>query len=463
MHGRTRKWPAWTLLFTAAWLSNVPLRAAEGPTPSPYPDSYESASNHYAYVSNDPAAEQPDLETRLAEVEEALGKLDEKSKAAKRKAAGKMSVTPGGRIYLDTAAFDQDPIDRARHDEQNGVELRTARMFLKGTGFNVFKYKIQYDFSGKTSVKAKDVYIAVTDLPLLQNVQVGHFKEPFSLDELTSSRFITFMERNVAGGALAPARRFGVMAHGWTPAEYATYAIGYFAEKGSDGGKIQDDVMGGACTMRGTWLPWYDEGSGGRGLVHLGVGYSYRRAFQNEHELGFRPECHLAREESITLDDVDDRHLLGAELAFVYGPLSFQSEYFVNFINRFAHDDCKVQGAYGYVSYFLTGEHRPYDRHKGCFTRVVPFENFFRVRDVNGDIFTGRGAWELKYRYSWLDAYDGGLLGFDYVGDHTVGVNWYLTPYTRLMLEYIHSGINQNQGAGVGDLNIVQMRAQIDF
>jgi phosphate-selective porin OprO/OprP len=221
--------------------------------------------------------------------------------------------------------------------------------------------------------------------------------------------------------------------------------------------------MGGAGTMRATWLPWYDEATEGRGLIHTGMAYSHRNAFDHTFELKYRPESHLAYENSLTLIDIDTRDEIGAELAGVYGPLSMQAEYYVNYINRTQHVDCKTQGAYVYVSYFLTGESRPYDRKRGVFGRVKPFENFFRVRDEGGNVYTGKGAWELKYRYSWLDAYDGGALGFQTCGDHTMGVNWYLNPYTRFMAEYIHSGINQNTGLGVGDLNIVQMRAQIDF
>ena len=477
MHGRISKLSVWALSVAAAWALGATAYGDEGPRPSTYPTSYSTPSDGHYYssattgenegtyrvVSDGGNGEAADLDTRLSEIEKALKKIDDKAKADKKKAAGKMSVTPMGRIHIDAAAFDQDAIDKARFDEQNGVELRRARLGLKGEGFNVIKYKIEWDFAGKDRARAKDVYFEITELPWLQNIQIGHFKEPFSLDELTSSNYITFMERNLASEVMAPKRHIGVMAHGYTSMQYATYAIGCFAEHNDDGGPVQNDNMGASATMRGTWLPWYDEATEGRGLLHLGVAYSYRDAYDDEYEIAFRPECHLAHENTMLLTDVSERNLLGTELALVYGPLSFQAEYYVNYINRYAHDDCKTQGAYGYVSYFLTGENRAYDRHRGVFTRVKPYENFFRVRDENGTVYTGRGAWELKYRYSWLDAYDHGLLGFDYAGDHTIGVNWYLTPYTRFMLEYIHSGINQNQGAGVGDLNIVQMRAQIDF
>jgi phosphate-selective porin OprO/OprP len=428
---------------------------------TPGSPSYPVSSSYL--VSENLRAEDAELSTRLADVEKALKKIDEKAKADKKKAASTMSATPGGRIFIDTATFSQDPIDKLRWDEQNGIEFRAARIFVEGKGFDVIKYKIEWDFAGRDKARAKDIYIAITDLPWLQNVQVGHFKEPFSLDELTSARFITFMERTVGNDVITPKRHLGIMAHGATELERATYAIGAFAEKDDDGGVIQDDVMGGAVTMRGTWLPWYDEATEGRGLIHTGIAYSYRDPFKNTYAMKYRPECHLAHEEALTLTDVSNRNMLDLELAMVYGPFSFQSEYYYTSINRTAHADTNAQSAYAYVSYFLTGENRVYDRSRGYFTRVKPNENFFRVRDEGGNTHTGKGAWELKYRYSWFNGYDGDLLGWDYVGDHTFGVNWYLNPYTRCMLEYIHSGINQNAGLGVGDLDIFQMRAQIDF
>ena len=44
------------------------------------------------------------------------------------------------------------------------------------------------------------------------------------------------------------------------------------------------------------------------------------------------------------------------------------------------------------VSYFLTGEHRPYDRKLGIHKRLEPFENVFRVRTKSQSVQTGLGA-----------------------------------------------------------------------
>jgi phosphate-selective porin OprO and OprP len=473
MHKRISLWMLSGLAVTATCGFSCVAYGQEGSAPQGPSESAYSAPSDVSrtppmapsqFASASGAADTADLAARVAELEKALKKADEKAKEDKKVAAGKMTATPSGRIHIDTAAFSQDDVDKARHDEQNGVEFRTARLAIFGGGFEVMKYQIEYDFAGKDKVRCKDTYFAITDLPLLQNIQIGHYKEPYSLDELTSDNYITFMERSTPNDVMAPKRHIGVMAFGKTESELATYAIGYFAEKnGTDGDLVQNDVMGGAGTMRATWLPYYDEATEGRGLIHTGVAYSHRNAFDHTFELKYRPESHLAYENKKTLDDVNTRDEIGLELATVYGPFSFQSEYYVNYIDRYNHADCKTQGAYAYVSYFLTGENRPYDRNRGVFGRVKPFENFFRVRNCEGDVFTGKGAWELKYRYSWFDGYDDGVLGWQTCGDHTVGINWYLNPYTRFMLEYIHSGINENKGAGVGSLDILQTRAQIDF
>jgi len=470
MHGCIPHWLASTLAIMVACGSAAAARGQQGA---------ESAvpTNQTYMVSENAGVGNADLAARVTELEKALKKADEKAQEEKKKAAGKMTVNAGGRIHLDAANFSQDAVDKARYNEKNGTEFRAARLALYGEGFNVIKYQIEYDFASaastttqtganfttSTRLYCKDTYIAITDLPLIQNIQIGHFKEPYSLDELTSDNYITFMERNIASQVMAPARHIGVMGFGNTESQNATYAVGVFNEYDDEGNLVQADNLGMSTTMRATWLPWYDEATDGRGLLHTGLAYSYRDPYKDQFAIKYRPESHLAKSNSTTLTDVSARNEIGTELASVYGPLSFQSEYYVNYIDRTEHADCKTQGAYAYVSYFLTGEHRAYDRKRGYFARVKPNENFFRVRDENGNVQMGMGAWELKYRYSWLDSYDNDVLGFQTCNDHTVGLNWYLNPYTRFMFEYVHSNINQNQGAGPGSLEIFQTRAQIDF
>jgi len=116
----------------------------------------------------------------------------------------------------DWAMFGQSPNNKTSYgDWGDRSEFRRARIFVRGEAFYVIDYKLEMDFADNPSVYTgnnqstsfKDVYISVTKLPWLGHVRVGHFKEPFGLEQATSTRFITFMERSVGDEpAIVPGR-----------------------------------------------------------------------------------------------------------------------------------------------------------------------------------------------------------------------------------------------------------------
>ena len=423
-----------------------------------------------------------DLAAEVAELRAWKQSVEKKEAAAKKKSAGAPSVKVGGRIFLDTAMFSQDAASVAQvGNAQNGTEFRTARIFVKGNAFHVVDYKVQFDFAGTTTVNSgaggvnnktigqvvfKDVYIGIKELPLLGNIRAGHFKEPFGLEQLTSGRFITFMERSLGDtGIFVPGRNIGVMTFDYSENERMTWAIGGFINHTPDNPpRYISDSGQGAVTMRLTYLPWYDEATNGRGLFHVGAGFSHRVNGNDTLRLRSRPESHMGPYvlDTGTIANAPNYQIYNGELAFVYGAFSAQAEYFGVALKRnggFGNQN--FNGYYANLSYFLTGENRVYNRHSGAFNRVKPFGNFFRVRDESGYVQTGIGAWEVAYRYSYGDLISGPING-GRTGDHTVGLNWYLNPYTRVMLNYIHS-TTDDAAALNGDIDIVQMRAQIDF
>lgn len=423
------------------------------------------------------SASNDELAQRVADLEKALADLKAKESASAQKAASKFSVNVGGRTFLDSVFFGQSASSRATFgDAQDSVFFRAARLEAFGEGFNVFDYRIMVDFAsrdsnGYQSTSFKDVYIGVNHLPLLQRVQIGHFKEPFSLEELTSRRFDMFMERSPANQALVPARNVGIAAYQVSENERMTLAFGGFRQIREDPPYVADDDGGYAFTARATYLPWYDEATKGRGLIHLGLGYSFRDVDDPNYRLRARAETaagpylvdtYNPLTSTEMLNNVEDYHLLGPEFALVYGPFSVQTEYLVAFFNRSRGADPTFHGAYIQTSYFLTGEHRPYNRSKGVFDRVKPIENFFRVRTGDGDIQTGWGAWEVAYRYSWLDLDDKDVLGGT-TADHTFGLNWYWNPYMRMMFNYVHAQVSPSVNRPNTDLNVFEMRAQVDF
>jgi len=422
-------------------------------------DAY--AATNYNFNAAKPAAELG-LADRVAELESALNKIKGKEAAAKQKAAGKMSAKVGGRIHVDWAAFSQSEANKVQMgDNLNGVELRRGRIGVKGGGFHVIDYKVEWDFAGN-AVSAKDVYLTVNELPILGHVRVGHFKEPFSLEEMTSANYITFMER-ANPNVLAPNRHLGVMAFDYSQYENMTWAIGAFASE--SGVEAQSDHGATAVTFRMTGLPWYHEASGGRGLFHIGSGYSFRDAWDDEFLGNIRPqEAHLAKQFNALISNVDYVSEVCGELAFVYGPFSAQAEYIGAYVADTAGTAANLHSCYAYVSYFLTGEHRPYKRSTGVFTRLKPLENFFRVRGCDGYVHTGKGAWEVAARWSYLDLTDEAI----HLGrwsNFTAGLNWYLNPYTRLMWNYVYSDVTPDFMPGQPDSagQAFMMRAQVDF
>lgn len=355
----------------------------------------------------------------------------------------------GGRIQHDIAFFEQSSeLKRVFGDQEDGTEFRRTRLFVKGLLHDRIEFKVQWDFAGGDS-DLKDVYLAFLDIPVVGAVKIGHFKEPFSLEELTSSKYITFMERALPS-LFAPARNAGIMIGNDVLDSRLTWALGVFRDTNDYGMGIGDGDY--AWTARVTGLPWYkDEG---RRLLHLGLAYSMRNT-DGTVRLRQRPEIHLSQFRYVDTRrfTVDDMDLLGAELAFVYGPFSAQAEYTHASLDTRFLGDRDFSGFYAQASYFLTGEHRPYSTSKGTFGRIKP-KHPFRGEDH------GWGAWELAVRYSMLDLDDGFFRGGE-EEDWTVGANWYLNSNVRLTLNYVHGEIDDFFYDG--DVDILGARFQVEF
>lgn len=420
-----------------------------------------------------------ELAKRIAVLEK---RLAESAKPPAAAAPAKPLVTPSGRLQFDIANYSQNAASMDQFgDVQNAVGFRRARLALLGE-YKIIDYIVEMDFANRDSGMAantkaqstafKDVYVQLRELPVLGQIRVGHFKECFGLEQLTSDNYTTFMERSIGDeGAFVPGRNNGIMTYNWTEDQRATWAVGAFTNQtgGDQPPLFQYDDGGIAGTARVTYLPWYDEPSNGRGLLHLGLDYSFRSAPNDVGTWYARPESGFAPYVvNFSLPDVNNWQDFGTETALVYGPLSLQSEFFAMSVNREGGVSNDFYGMYAFVSYFLTGENRPYNRKLGVFDRVRPFEEFFRVRTGDGAVCTGRGAWEIAYRFSYIDMLDDlTTAGAGRAADHTIGLNWYLNPYTKIMWNYVHSMDTYNKTTTNriydGTLDTFMMRFAIDF
>jgi hypothetical protein len=112
-----------------------------------------------------------------------------------------------GRLFVDGGALgDEDDL----YKNDNGTELRAARLGIEGSFLEGWSYKFETDFADG-DVDIKDAYVEY-DGALLDPayIRVGQHKTPNSLEELTSSRFITFMERAAITDAFGLDRQIGL-------------------------------------------------------------------------------------------------------------------------------------------------------------------------------------------------------------------------------------------------------------
>jgi phosphate-selective porin OprO/OprP len=428
----------------------------------------------------------PTLIDRLTAVEQGLGKLIDAGDTKWRDDAKKPSLVISGQVQADQIWFGQDQVSReAVGDLQDGAQFRRLRIGARGTSFEVLEYSLGVDFALANQPSYLDNYIEWRELPWLQNVRVGHYFEPFSLERVTQNRNNTFMERSLVD-TFAPARNMGIMTYGNTENELATWAIGTFRTNSDNTGNDSFD-SGQALTMRATWLPWWDDASDGRFYMHLGAAYSYRDAYNDQVRFRNTPEIRKQQPANVLgpvkvppsnyqngvpspfapifVDtgniSANNFQLFDPEFALIMGPLSLQSEYAFAMVDQIGGPSLFFNGYMAQVSYFLTGEHRPYDRKLGIHKRMEPFEDFFRVRTASRGIQTGLGAWEIAARFSNIVLNDANIKGNN-LTDFTIGLNWYINPYTRWKFNYVHAFL-QDDRVGNSLTDAYGMRFDFDF
>lgn len=368
-------------------------------------------------------------------------------KAETKDGAFKFQV--GGRIMADATFASDDVVDM-----NDGTEFRRARIFFKGQLNNDWAYKWQIDFADD-GVSTKDMYIAYQPIGLT----VGQFNQPFSLEEQTSSKYITFMERGLPN-ALATGRRVGVgYKNNW---DAGTIAASVYGQEAGNGDENQEGFGVGA---RLTLAPIHEEGN----VLHLGLAAAQESPNDGANDqvrVRARPDVHNAPRLVDTnmianIGGVDDITKIGLEGAWVAGPFSLQAEWMQMDLSRQSGlTDVDFDGWYTNASWFLTGESRPYK--KGVFGRVKPNKPVGKG---------GLGAWELALRFAELDLsdWDDIAAGTGITGVHagelettTLGLNWYATDNVRFMMNYVMA--DAEYGVGLSDEpDVLQFRAQIDW
>jgi phosphate-selective porin OprO/OprP len=424
-------------------------------------DSLENANHQAALESVPPDAKR--LREQIEKLAKQVEKLEESEKNRKTESSKFPTANFTMQIQTDAAFFGQNELNRQTvGDIPDGAAFRRARIGWQGKWLQT-DYRIEMDFALAGRPSFLDNWLRFNEVPLVKHVIIGHFFEPIFLERLTPNRFLTFLERTTVDSAFAPARNLGIMAYDAPLEERMTWAIGAFRADSDFWGDDTGDNGEWATTGRITGLLYRNDAKNPTKYMHVGSGYSFRDANNEQVRFRSQPEVRIGATVPNVPNFVDtgvipanSYQLIDFEAAIVHGPFSIQSEYMYVPVDQINGGYLWFQGYYTQISYFLTGEHRPYRTDRGFFDRVTPQRDFCWASGKRG-----LGAWELATRVSHLDLNNQEVLGGE-LTDISVGLNWYVTKYLRFQCNYIRAFLDDPDRQASG-ADIVALRANYDF
>lgn len=341
----------------------------------------------------------------------------------------------GLRYHLDSNRFDgfyqpdgqEQRLDGYNYDSQ----LRRARLSIKLPISSNWSSKLQVAINeGDNSFETKDMYLRYKGFKFA-DIKIGQSKEPFGLENLTSSANTLFTERALSTFALGRGKGINFS----DANRRYSWSIGNY--KVEQNGKVKADGDK-AYTARVTFSPVNKDNS----YNHFGIAYTNRNLQGAEYEIktngGVDNALSILDTKNIATNTIVKQ---GVEAAWGRDRLSFQGEYQHLQINATNTDEygglpvfkedgdpieesASYQGYYTQLSYFLTDDHRPYK--KGRFSSVKPNSK--------------KGAWELTFRKSALQSVE---IGTDNknsdidIKTTVLGINYYLSKRIKFMLNAI--------------------------
>ena len=317
-------------------------------------------------------------------------------------------------VALDASQFSQDDTSKKHVGDMSyydRFDVRGLRLGLAGTiNFeNPWTYLAVVSFNSLLKDFDPQVddrytlYDAVIGIPTWGDygrVQIGKMKEPISMELSMGLVFEQIMERPMHIEALFPSRNIGIAFSDMNFDGRLSWKVGVFndwlEEEHLSFSQSNQQIIGRVTTVA------YEDIEEER-LLHLGVGYRY----EDVREEGIRYET---GPEQWFVDpwvdtgtfEADSTGTITLEMDYLDGPLWLASEYTSTSVDAPQSGNPTFGGYHVTANYFLTGEHRGYNKQRGTVRRSTPILDF-----PDG----GFGAIEVSGRYSALDLTDGAIEG----------------------------------------------------
>lgn len=488
--GRQRRWVATAL---AVMLLASPATGLAAGTKQPTREELEERIRRLERIIDEngldkPAAErkrttigEPPTLTPEEQQQQVESIVDEKLKKQKVLAGWKDGFfleSPSGDFKLKVRGLVQTDV---RYFPNSGgdtgvdsIYMRRVRPIFEGTAYKYFDFKIMPDFGdGKTVLQ--DAYADITYFPYAK-FRAGKFKVPFSLERLQSASDLLFVERSIANN-LPPNRDEGLQLFGDLFDGVLSYQAGFFNGV-IDGGSTDLDTTGSKQGAVRLWSQPFRL-TNYRALQNLGVGVASTYGDQKDEgetlsALAYKTPGRTTffkytSSSTVSVQQRGQQFRFQPQAYWYWGPFGILGEYTIENegvqqknSSTGSNVQTSLQNNAWFVqsSWVLTGEDASY---KG----VSPINPF--------DPLNGRwGAFEIAARGSVLQVDEKAFtLGLAAPGTSTigasewgVGLNWYLNRNYRIMLDFEHTGFDQNITIGGKSLNhesVLLTRFQISY
>jgi phosphate-selective porin OprO and OprP len=420
-----------------------------------------------------------------------------------------------GRLFLDSAYMGEPDNYAANRNLGFNTRLRSLRIGVDGSIPGGFGYKAQIDFAN-ANIGFGDVILTYAPASKPLSLTLGNHNTMSGMEQTTSQRVVSFLERAQGNDAFLNARRLGLSAGYRSKDSRFRAEAGLFAAHSIDGSFDNDGWIAG---FRTSWSPEI-----GKGFAHLGFNYQHREFQSNDggtasNSVGAPSTNQIARYRARPfLQTTDVRYvdtgnfaassddIVGVEAYGVFGPLHFGGEAQYLKTNAYAAGDIATGldafaggtvvtpsgdpafwSGFFEVGYYLTGETRGYRNGTWDRTRVKhPFSK------------GGWGGFQLVARLDHLDLDSGKLKngrsnnfatgattlaplntrlarGGTQTG-YLLGLTWMPTDYVRFLLNYIHTRVEGGPFAAIANplstkpvdqrsfsTDAMAVRAQFDF
>ncbi|MBO5942111.1 MAG: hypothetical protein J6Q63_06015 [Bacteroidales bacterium] len=324
----------------------------------------------------------------------------------------------------------------------NGMLMRRTRFAVKAQLDKNWYGELDTDWTSGTP-EIKDAYIAFTGVKGLE-IKLGNFKENFSIQRNTTSRYLQFMERPMVS-YLAPSRHMGLNVKYSMPALWVSAgAFGPELEGAEtqtfieDGNKDYGLNCGMSYTGKVVYRPLHKMKDAS---LHIGAAVSYRNPKTsstdgyNAVRYSTRNTTGINRKKFMDTDAIkylDHELAYTFELAGHYKGLRWEGAYIARLpyvddqkyidMNGEAPNFAPAWGWYVQAGYLLFGGHQNYDAGGAKYTRINAGKEW-------GDI-------ELCARVEYLDLNMSKYVMGGSAYAYSLGLNFHVTRNVKFVINY---------------------------